>query len=166
MPMPMPSLSYRLLRFFFSFFSTCFSFSLDFTPMCFLYFVAVGHSQERFVGIGFGRLGWGGTRGLNRNDRGGDFGLGVRYRPAVRIVADGCPAGTARQRGAYLALTGLLKSAKKDKTRASQTQQDRVAYWIAESGSATDSVTQAMTLKMATTVDARIISDLVKRVEI
>ena len=103
------------LGFFFSF-STCFSLSLNFIPMFFLYFVAVGREQERFVGIGFGRQGWGGTRGLDRNGRGGDFGLGVRYRPAVRIVADGCSAGTARQRGAYLALIGLPKSAKKDKT--------------------------------------------------
>ena len=41
-----------------------------------------------------------------------------------------------------------------------------MAYLIAESGSATDSVTQAMTHKMATTVDARIIADLVKVVEV
>ena len=45
-------------------------------------------------------------------------------------------------------------------------QQDRGAYLIAGSGSATDSVTQARTLKMATTVDARIVSGVVKVVEI
>ena len=45
-------------------------------------------------------------------------------------------------------------------------QQDRWAYLIAGSGSATDSVTQARALKMATTVDARIVSGVVKVVEI
>jgi hypothetical protein len=45
-------------------------------------------------------------------------------------------------------------------------QQDRGAYLIAWSGNATDSAAQAMRLKMATTVDARIISDVVKLVEI
>ena len=46
-------------------------------------------------------------------------------------------------------------------------QQDRGAYLIAGSGSATDSgATQANRLKMATTVDAIIISDVVKVVEI
>ena len=45
-------------------------------------------------------------------------------------------------------------------------QQDRGAYWIAGSGSATDSVAQVMTLKMAATVDVRIVSGFVKVVEI
>ena len=42
-------------------------------------------------------------------------------------------------------------------------QQDRGAYLIAGSGSATDSAAQAMRLKMITAVDARIISDARKR---
>jgi hypothetical protein len=45
-------------------------------------------------------------------------------------------------------------------------QQDNGAYLIAGSGSATDSATQPRRLKMATTVDVRIISDVVKLVEI
>jgi hypothetical protein len=45
-------------------------------------------------------------------------------------------------------------------------QQDRGAYLIAGSASVTDSATQPMRLKMATAVDARIISDIVKVVEI
>ena len=45
-------------------------------------------------------------------------------------------------------------------------QQDREAYLIAGSGSATASATPAMRLKMATAVDARIISDVVKVLEI
>ena len=45
-------------------------------------------------------------------------------------------------------------------------QQDRGAYLITGSGSATDSVTQAMRLKMATIVDVRIVSGVVKVVEI
>jgi hypothetical protein len=67
---------------------------------------------------------------------------------------------------AYQALIGTLKSAKKDRTSASQMQQDKGAYLIAGSGSATDSATQPRRLKMATTVDVRIISDVVKVVEI
>ena len=62
----------------------------------------------------------------------------------------------------------MHKSAKKDKTRASQIQQDREAYskLSAGSGSATDSATSAARNKMATAVEARIISNLVKFVEI
>jgi hypothetical protein len=65
----------------------------------------------------------------------------------------------------YRVLTGMLKSAKNDKTRASQMQQDRGAHLIAGSGSATDSATPAMRLKMATAVGGRIILDVVKVVE-
>jgi hypothetical protein len=39
---------------------------------------------------------------------------------------------------------------------------NREAYFIAGSGSATDSATSAVRLKMATTVEARIISDVVE----
>jgi hypothetical protein len=45
-------------------------------------------------------------------------------------------------------------------------QQDRGVYLIAGSGSATDIATQAMRLKTTATVDARIISDVIKVVEI
>jgi hypothetical protein len=45
-------------------------------------------------------------------------------------------------------------------------QQDRRAYLIAGSGSATDSTTPAMRIKMATAVNARIILDVAKVVEI
>ena len=45
-------------------------------------------------------------------------------------------------------------------------QQDRGAYLIAGSGSATDSAAQARRLKMVTIVDARMTSDVVKVVEI
>ena len=47
-------------------------------------------------------------------------------------------------------------------------QQDREAYWKLEagSGSATDSATSAARHKMATTVEARIVSNVVKVVEI
>ena len=45
-------------------------------------------------------------------------------------------------------------------------QQDIGAYLTAGSASATDSVIQAMRLKMATAVDARIVSNVVKVVEI
>jgi hypothetical protein len=45
-------------------------------------------------------------------------------------------------------------------------QQDREAYLKAGSGSATDSATQAVRLKIATAVEARIISSVVKVVEI
>ena len=45
-------------------------------------------------------------------------------------------------------------------------QQDRGAYLIAGSGSATDSATQLIRIKMEAAVDARIISDVVKVVEI
>ena len=45
-------------------------------------------------------------------------------------------------------------------------QRNREAYLIAGNGSATDSATPAIRLKMATAVDARIISDVVKALEI
>ena len=45
-------------------------------------------------------------------------------------------------------------------------KQDRGAYWIAGNGSATDSATAAMRLKIATAIDGRIVSDVVKVVEI
>ena len=45
-------------------------------------------------------------------------------------------------------------------------QQDRDAYLKAGSGSATDSATQVVRLKMATTAEARMISDVVKVVGI
>ena len=45
-------------------------------------------------------------------------------------------------------------------------QQDREAYMEAGSGSATDNATSAARHKMATTVEARIISNVVKVVEI
>ena len=45
-------------------------------------------------------------------------------------------------------------------------QQDREVYLIAGSGDATDSATPAMRLSIATAVDARIISDVDKVVEI
>ena len=41
-------------------------------------------------------------------------------------------------------------------------QQDREAYLKAGSGSATDSATQAVRLEMATTVEARMVSDVVE----
>ena len=44
-------------------------------------------------------------------------------------------------------------------------QQDREAYLKTGSGSATDSATSAARHKMATAVEARIISDVVKAVE-
>ena len=44
-------------------------------------------------------------------------------------------------------------------------QQDREAYFIAGSGSATDSATSAARHKMVKTAEARIISDVVKVVE-
>ena len=44
-------------------------------------------------------------------------------------------------------------------------QQDREAYMEAGSGSATDSATSAARHKMATTVEARIISNVVEVVE-
>ena len=73
--------------------------------------------------------------------------------------------------GSFGSLSGRVimhKSANKDKTRAFQMQQDREAYLklSAGSGSATDSATSAARNKMATTVEARIISNVVKVVEI
>ena len=43
-------------------------------------------------------------------------------------------------------------------------QQDAGAYLIGGGGSATENATQAMRLKMATTVDARMVSDAVIKV--
>jgi hypothetical protein len=45
-------------------------------------------------------------------------------------------------------------------------QQDREAYLKAGSGSAADSATPAARLKMATTVEVRIISNVIKVVEV
>ena len=59
-------------------------------------------------------------------------------------------------------LGGTSKSAKGGKTLVSQIHQNREAYFIAGSGSATDDAKPAARLKMATKVEARITSNVGK----